>query len=123
MEATLILLKIFFWIFAGSAGSSEFLDLRKNFLLVDAFLQKYPLKREFTFSGQNVFTRLDRFYVNFDFISFVRSVAVLPCSFSDHDLVLMGVNGFSDKLAGPGYWKCNTSVLEDLNFVGDFRNQ
>ena len=102
---------------AGSAGSSEFLDLKRNFLLEDALRQKYPLKWEFTFSGQNVFTRLDRFYVNFDFISFVRSVAVLPCSFSDHDLVLMGVDGFSDKLTGPGYWKCNTSV-----FVGDFRN-
>ena len=26
------------------------------------------------------------------------------------------VDGFSDKITGPGYWKCNTSVLEDLNF-------
>ena len=34
----------------------------------------------------------------------------------------MRIDGFSDKVTGPVYWKCNTSVLEDLDFIGDFRN-
>ena len=107
---------------AGALGSVPLLGIRRDFELVDAFRHVYPAGREYTFSAQGVSTRLDRFYISRGLLSAVHAVAHVHCPYSDHSLVQLhfGRSVFSAYDCGPGYWKCNVSVLGDSALRSDF---
>ena len=109
-------------VLAGALGSVPLLEIRRDFNLVDAFRHLYPAGREYTFSAQGVSTRLDRFYVSRGLLSSVHAVAHVHCPYSDHSLVRLhfGRSVFSAYDCGPGYWKCNVSVLGDSALRSDF---
>ena len=109
-------------VLAGALGSFPLLEIRRDFNLVDAFRHLYPAGREYTFSAQGVSTRLDRFYVSRGLLSSVHAVAHVHCPYSDHSLVRLhfGRSVFSAYDCGPGYWKCNVSVLGDSALRSDF---
>ena len=106
----------------GHIGAKELGYLKQDFHLEDVFRSKFPCRKEYTWSnGNGVYCRLDRFYVNSDLLQFTTKTRVHHCSFSDHNLVVMEVRDFERKLVGPGFWKCNTSILTDPNLVSDMR--
>ena len=93
--------------------------------LVDAFRFEFPQKQEYTFFRPGVAaSRLDRFYVPRQ-LSNSLHVSHLP-SLSDHCATLLkiklGVNfKCSAKLRRTTYWKLNTSILEEEEFVTSFK--
>ena len=93
--------------------------------LCDVFRFKFPRREEFTFfrSGKAP-SRLDRLYTSrglLESLSVVRHVA----SLSDHCGVLMEIELNVDLLSIPKlkrrtYWKLNTSILEEKEFLTGF---
>lgn len=99
----------------GSQNLSAFLSTQQ---LTDAWRHKYPDRRGFTWRNPfyNIKSRLDRIYMPVDWMGGVKSVRVSPFSWSDHDEVSVRVDLPTPVERGPGFWKFNTSLLEDPDF-------
>ena len=114
---------------AGDIGSVEMKSLCNDFSLYDCFRVLHKDKREFTWEGLSergkVLCRLDRFYIDADIKMSLTGVNhVYVCSsISDHCCVniTLDMSKLSCKLGG-GFWKCNTSVLHDLDLQQDIKN-
>ena len=71
-----------------------------------------------------IHVRLDRFYISYTLLKWVDNIHHTPCSVSDHyfvDVYFKDIDLENFKY-GPGYWKCNTSVLSDPQFVSDLED-
>ena len=61
-------------------------------------------------------SRLDKFLVSPNLVSFVSNCDILPCVLSDHDFVDLSLD-FKDLIPrGPGIWKFNNSLFDDEDF-------
>lgn len=108
----------------GDVGKVEMKNLCNVFDLKDVFRFKFPDKKVFTFQQQDVKCRLDRFYFSRDLLNFVQDAYVTPCIHSDHDYFNISLNnldpsGFQN---GPGYWKCNVKLLDDIDLITKIEN-
>ena len=103
----------------GTDGANILLKLKSDFYLCDVFRTKYPKKKEYSFRQGPIHVRLDRFYISDSLFQWVQKLSHTPCSVSDHYYVDLIFDQFSpDKHNyGPGYWKCNTSVLSDPELI------
>ena len=100
----------------GLQNSTEF---KNEFLLVDSWRFRYPDLKEFTWRAffQKIQSRLDRIYVSASLIPLVNEVEITPFSWSDHDFITMDVTPPDPpNPRGPGYWKINNTVLEDVEY-------
>ena len=100
-------------------------DLARSNGLVDVFREKFPRKEEFTFfrTGRAP-SRLDKFFISRDLIEEVSEVLHVA-SLSDHCGVKMIVKLEVDVVFLPRtqrctYWKLNTSILEEEEFLPSF---
>lgn len=109
----------------GSVGVNEFSSVKTDFDLVDVYRNLYKNQKVFTWSDSSdaIHCRLDRFYISKCLCSLLSDIEVFPVpwSISDHSLVEVSFKAFSSdtRQLGPGYWKCNTSVLSDRDFKAD----
>ena len=105
----------------GSQGIESLLEMKNNFNLIDPFRTKYPLVKEFTWfaAGKLIMERLDRFYISHHSLHLVKQVSHEKIIYSDHALVTLELIGFKNAI-GKGYWKCNTTVLNDPDFLESF---
>ena len=86
---------------------------------MDVFRTKHPNKKEYSFREGPIHVRLDRFYISDSLLPSVTRVSHTPCSVSDHyyvDLVIAPPDHDHLKY-GPGYWKCNVSILSDPELI------
>ena len=100
-------------------------NLVKSFDLHDVYRYKFAKKEEFTFfrSGKAP-SRLDRFYVSARLLSGLGDVLHVA-SLSDHCGVQMGVELMVELMSLPKtqrrtYWKLNTAILEEEDFLPNF---
>ena len=101
-------------------------DLVDNFNYTDAYRLLHPHGRAYTFFRPScAASRLDRFYLPQNLISNVRSVSY-KASLGDHHGVSLKLS-LPDLVKGPAsmpssspYWKLNTSVLKDEDFLENF---
>ena len=102
-------------------------DLIRTQSFCDVFREKFPGREEFTFfRAGRAPSRLDKFYIStglFDKVSEVLHVA----SLSDHCGVVMKLELEVDVLVLPRvkrqtYWKMNTSILDEEDFLPDFES-
>ena len=100
----------------GNGGKEELLGVLKDFCLVDVFRKKFPDKREYTWRGNNIRCRLDRFYVTSTIFQSLEDVRHILCPFSDHTFVSINLSSFSHIQTGKPYWKLNNSLLQDLDY-------
>ena len=98
---------------AGNIGLFQMSRIRADFRLVDAFRSLYPNRRVLTYAGQRSFTRLDQFYFDSRHSDCIFQCSIVPSTFTDHSIVALELTQhiFSSHMSGPGYWKCNTSIL------------
>ena len=61
------------------------------------------------------------FYIPDSLMPAVRQIGHTPCSVSDHYHVDLTFDNISKDQGtyGPGYWKCNASILSDPNLIED----
>ena len=95
----------------------DFLD-RLN--LIDVWRKRHPNKKEFTFKQNNPFvqSRLDYIFISSKLEKDVKSSDILPSITPDHAGVRVELNNIVDRFAyGRSYWKFNSSLCDDKDFV------
>jgi exonuclease III len=98
----------------GDIGKSELVSLKQIHRLVDPFRKKFPKEKEYTWQNNNVSCRLDRFYISNHLLNHVEYISHLESIKSDHGIVNLKLsNLYNVSCKGPGYWHCNTKVLDD----------
>lgn len=117
----------------GMVWSKSFRNIIDKYSLNDVFRKLYPNKKTMTWFRKNVNkpnsnenynfigVRLDRFYMSNNLISSAKSIIISPCSYSDHDYVIMSLNQSSLLTYGKSYWKLNDELLEDDDFISAFK--
>ena len=61
-------------------------------------------------------SRLDYLFVSETLMQYLESVVILPGYRTDHSIVVCTIE-FCFETRGPGYWKLNTSLLRDPEYV------
>lgn len=109
----------------GTYGRDVIHSITQNCKIADAFRYLFPNDKQFTYfrtyHDNAISCRLDRFYLSRNLLdaSCVRNFFHFPTSVSDHSYVAFSLDlaPVSEFTCGPGYWKCNTSVLADESLV------
>ena len=74
-------------------------------------------------SDFSIGSRLDKFLVSTHLFSSVRSCDISPCCFSDHEYVSLSLEINPGLARGPGLWKFNSSLLNDVAFCTFIENR
>ena len=104
----------------GGAPSldSVFKGYKSGCRLGDAWRLKHPLEKQFTrFNADlTIARRLDSFFIPKSSYHLIISCDIFPCTYSDHDFVILNLD-FRDRInRGPVVWKFNNSLLNDVLF-------
>ncbi len=105
-------------------GSSFVLsNILKEFELIDIWRRRNIGIKQYTWlkvSNSGVSgARLDRFYIRKEWNNKITDVSILPVGFSDHHLILFGLN--MKRTSKPNYfWHFNTKLLQDVLFCENF---
>ena len=94
-----------------------------NVNIHDVWRTNHPDKKEYTWFKQTPFTAKRIDYIFFDFFlvtSFTKitNTSIEGFSHSDHKLVKVKIHMNSLK-SGPGYWKFNSLLLSEADFVAE----
>ena len=110
------------------ANTNDNPEYRNNILsflescdLVDIWRTLNPLKRLFTWHRGNARSRLDYFFTSEHFLNTVKSVEILPGFHSDHSLLMMNLCDSNEQNIGKGFWKFNSSLLNDTEYVNNIK--
>ena len=107
--------------------ADKFIDIRNEFHIVDSFRILHPDKVDFTHRsvhpGGITYARLDCIYLSSSFKINLESVSHSFCPHSDHYYVDLKLSPTSTSgRQGPGYWKLNTSILEEPKLISLIEN-
>ena len=93
--------------------------------LVDFWRLKNPNDFKFTWKRINpkpgIFCRLDYFLVSFGLIDKIMECSITPGYKTDHSAITLSLD-VNDNKRGPGFWKLNTSYLNDPDYVQLIKN-
>lgn len=84
--------------------------------LVDVFRMLHEKVKRFTFRRGTYAARLDWWWVPDHLTNAIVKIDVLTSVQSDHSPVMFSLK-FSEFERGPGFWKFNTSLLQDLAYI------
>ena len=89
--------------------------------LFETFRYQYPESKQYTWSARGAASRLDRFYISKELKENLIKTEITSCTISDHDfcILYLDLKKVQDT-NGPGYWKCNNSILDEKEFLQDF---
>ncbi len=85
----------------------------------DIWRHQHPSLRLYTWKRMKptpIFCRLDMFFVSDDLIGNVQKSDILPGFRSDHSMITLDID-FNAQERGKGFWKLNTSLLSDKDYV------
>ncbi|KAJ8034820.1 hypothetical protein HOLleu_21822 [Holothuria leucospilota] len=103
------------------AGRDEIQDLASQYNLVDCYRTLHPSTPGHTWARRDRSSRLDRLYLPTNFAVTKVDTVFLP--FSDHNPVYVNFSLNNSPRKGKGYWKYNSSLSHDEDFVHDLRYQ
>ena len=94
-------------------------DIMLEYNLIDIWRLRNPDKRQFTWRKRNPITqrRIDFWLVSDDLQDDVKKVEIIPAIKTDHSAISLSVNSLKDQPFGPSYWKFNSSLLDDQNYI------
>ena len=84
----------------------------------DVWRETHQDRFQFTWRRQKIMTRLDYFFLPQGTFSKVSECCILPAYLSDHCPVVLELQQ-AHVIRGPGYWKFNTSHLNEKEFVDE----
>ena len=86
--------------------------------LVDIWRELNPNDRTYSWRKyrDNKQARLDYFLISSSLVPYVQKVDILPGIYSDHSVILMDID-FSRFVRGRGFWKLNTSLLKQKEYI------
>ena len=106
-------------------GSMALDGLKSEFSLIDIWRAKHPNSKQFSWQSYAypIQSRLDRIMTSSELTPLVNEVEIQPFIWSDHDSVVMDWQPPEPPPErGPGYWKLNTTLLQDPEYQGLIKN-
>ena len=99
--------------------------LQTNFFLDDIWRIKNPTIKSFTWSQRSplVFCRLDYWLISHHLQDSVEMVDIQNSIKSDHSAIVLHLQPTVDNLKGPGFWKLNTSLLDDNEYLEQLKEK
>ena len=97
-------------------------SLFRDLSCVDVWRSCHPTQQAFTWlrSDGTFASRIDLVGCPVSWLPSVSSCEILPCPFSDHSAVALSLSSIPDAVPrGPGFWKLNTSILKEPDFVSE----
>ena len=89
-----------------------FEDFKTSRVIADPFRCQYPKKKLYSFISQQGKSRGDRVYVSEDIVNTISDMKYIKTPFNTaHKVMLFSVHSKID--IGPGYYKMNSSVLNE----------
>ena len=87
--------------------------------LIDIWRLRNPDKRQFTWRKRNpiIQRRIDFWLISDDLQDDVKKTEIIPAIKTDHSAISLSINSLKDQPFGPSYWKFNSSLLEDHNYI------
>ena len=106
-------------------SKTKILQMMDDFNLIDIWRVKNPTKRRYTWRQQNplVQCRLDYFLISESLHDNTQNVDILPAFRSDPSGISLLLKGDNEEKRGRGYWKLNTSLLDDNVFCNSLRTE
>lgn len=94
-------------------------DLCSSFDLIDIWRVGNPDVKRFTWRQKNpvVQRRLDFWLTTSSIQEEVENVGIIPAIRTDHSAISMHINGIDETGRGPSFWKFNSSLLEDEDYI------
>ena len=92
--------------------------------LQDIWREMNPKKKQFTWRDKayKVQCRLDYFLASQNLANLTKECSIVHAPGSDHCAVKLFIQSDSlNKKAGPGFWKFNSSLLEDEDYINEFK--
>ena len=98
-------------------------EIQCTFSLHDKWRIQHPNTRSYTWSRKFpfIFSRLDYWLISDNLHDFITTSDILPAT--DHSAILLGVQKIEESRKGPGYWKLNTSLLANENYINMIRTE
>ena len=96
-------------------------DVQSQLDLVDIWKVKNPQTKSFTWSQQSppIFCRLDYWLISNNFNDWVKATNIIPAIRTDHSAIYLEFRNVDKEAKGPGFWKMNTSILKDDEYIDD----
>ena len=97
-------------------------SLFRDLSCVDVWRSCHPTQQAFTWlrSDGTCASRIDLVGCPVSWLPSVSSCEILPCPFSDHSAVALSLSSIPDAVPrGPSFWKLNTSILKEPDFVSE----
>ena len=94
------------------------IKLKENLELQDIWRIKNPNLRSYTWSrpGKFQFSRIDFWLTSTHLQDGISLTDIIPSIRSDHSVITLNLCPPNDDVKGPGFWKMNTSLLNDSNY-------
>ena len=92
--------------------------------LLDTWRQVHPDRNGFTWRKSKpklIQSQLDYIFISSNLLQMVKAIETIPGFRTDRSAVYLKLTLCSD-IRGPGYWKLNTSLLRDINYVEAMNN-
>ena len=72
--------------------------------------------------GHN-FYRLDYWLISDSLYDMVGNVDIIPAIKTDHSAIILQLHKIEEGVKGPGFWKMNTSILNDAAYIDEVRKK
>ena len=100
-------------------GNIALTKLKQKHDVHDTWRTQNPRTKQYTWRSRKQFdntkSRLDRLYLSATLTSLSHSI--IPHVLSDHSIVTVTVQLPTNNKPGPGYWKLNTSILQEVEYT------
>ena len=100
----------------------EIETIKESFDLSDIWRDLHPEIKRFTWRRRNpeIHCRLDFFLVSTSLSTYVLGADIPPGFRTDHSLITLCIDTKTNP-RGPGYWKLNTHLLTDLDYINHIK--
>jgi exonuclease III len=107
-------------LYLSSSSITHFKDIKIVGKLIDSYRALHPTTAMFTHSSAagKTSVRLDRIYVSSHLKPKLIESCCTFCPYTDHGAMTTSLQGLTPT-KGKGYWKCNSKILNNVNFKDD----
>jgi len=100
---------------------TEILSMLDSFTLNDAWRTLYPNTRRYTWHSRGRSSRLDYFFISDQLLNNLVKYNINPGLHSDHSILNLKFE-FQTSSRGRGFWKFNSVLLHDNNYVNSIKH-
>ena len=107
-----------------NSSRSHLLSLLGSLDLYDVWRFVYPQVKQYTWRTRDLksHSRLDYWFVPYDYQDYVSEVSIVPSISSDHSAISLNL-AFKNLKTGKGYWKFNSSFCLDSVFCDSLKRE